>query len=325
MISPRLRSLACCPDCRFPLRDDTARLSCPNARARSSPAGGYLDLRPAESFAELTKYTDAALHVDARHETVSPPLLGAGVRNGMLRRFLDLQPRDRVLDLGCGSGRMLAWNRDSGAWLVGVDVAPFFAHEALQNSDVVLGDLQAPAVPRRLVRQGLVARRLRAPVDRRADRDAARGQPGAGTRRGAVRLQPRAEELAARAGAARDQQGLGVPAPPRHGRPVAGAPAEVRPRQPAARHPAPRIRGARRAASASAASATTRRWSAGSSRTCSMRVAEQRLARTRRGEAGAAASGPRRARRSVKEARTRPRRGSRRAARPTARSRASPG
>ena len=147
MVSPRLRSLVCCPDCRFPLRDEGARLTCPNC-ARAVEAGGrFLDLRPAQAFAELTKYTDEALHVDARHETVSPPLLGAGVRNGMLRDFLDLQPRDRVLDLGCGSGRMLAWNRDSGAWLVGVDVAPFFAHEALQNSDVVLGDLRRLPFP----------------------------------------------------------------------------------------------------------------------------------------------------------------------------------
>jgi SAM-dependent methyltransferase len=147
MISPRLRSLACCPDCRFPLRDETTHLACPRCTRAFAAGAGYLDLRPAESFAELTKYTDASLHVDARHETVSPPLLGAGVRNGMLRRFLDLQPRDRVLDLGCGSGRMLAWNRDSGAWLVGVDVAPFFAHEALQNSDVVLGDLRRLPFP----------------------------------------------------------------------------------------------------------------------------------------------------------------------------------
>jgi SAM-dependent methyltransferase len=147
MISPRLRSHVSCPDCRFPLRDAGAGLSCPNCQRAFDASGSYLDLRPLATFEELTKYTDEALHVDARHETVSPPLLGAGVRNGMLRKFLALTGNDRVLDLGCGSGRMLAWNRDSGAWLVGVDVAPFFAHDALANHDVVLGDLRRMPFP----------------------------------------------------------------------------------------------------------------------------------------------------------------------------------
>lgn len=104
-------------------------------------------MRPREAFAETTKYTDEALHADARHETVSPPLLGAGVRNHMLRRFLELGPDDRVVDLGCGSGRMMLWNADAGAWLVGVDVAPFFAREAAASTDLVLADLRALPFP----------------------------------------------------------------------------------------------------------------------------------------------------------------------------------
>ena len=32
------------------------------------------------TFAEQTKYLDDALHADHRHETVSPPLLQAGVQ-----------------------------------------------------------------------------------------------------------------------------------------------------------------------------------------------------------------------------------------------------
>lgn len=147
MISARLRALVRCPDCRFPFRDEATALVCPNCGRRAETSGGYLDLRPATAFGETTKYTDAALHADARHERVSPPLLGAGVRNAMLRRFLDLTPHDRVVDLGCGSGRMMAWNADAGSWFVGVDVSPYFAHEALDTHDLVLGDLRALPVP----------------------------------------------------------------------------------------------------------------------------------------------------------------------------------
>ncbi len=102
----------------------------------------FVDLRPVTAFAEQTKYLDEALHADARHETVSPPLLQAGVRQRQLRRFLQLRPGDRVIDLGCGSGRSLLWNASSGAQFVGADVSPFFAHEARQRVDLALADLR---------------------------------------------------------------------------------------------------------------------------------------------------------------------------------------
>ena len=60
----------------------------------------------------------------------------------MLRRFLAPGPGDRILDLGCGSGRTLAWNAGSGALLVGIDIAPFFAREARAGSHLILGDLR---------------------------------------------------------------------------------------------------------------------------------------------------------------------------------------
>jgi SAM-dependent methyltransferase len=60
----------------------------------------------------------------------------------MLRRFLALDRTDRAIDLGCGSGRTLVWNAGTAGVLVGVDVSPFFAREALQQSDVILGDLR---------------------------------------------------------------------------------------------------------------------------------------------------------------------------------------
>src|SRR5262245_8095816 len=93
-------------------------------------------------FQEQTKYLDEALHADARYERVSPPLLGSKIRNDMLRAFLAPGAGDRVVDLGCGSGRALLWNRDWSATTIGIDIAPFFAHEARRDVDLLLGDLR---------------------------------------------------------------------------------------------------------------------------------------------------------------------------------------
>ena len=142
MISDRLVIIARCPDCGGTLAaDDTGGSRCAGCGRVYARSAGYLDLRPSTMFAEQTKYLDEALHADARHERVSPPLLGAGVRNYMLRQFLKLQPGELVADLGCGSGRMLVWNQPLGAHQVGIDVSPFFAEQALTGSDLVLGDL----------------------------------------------------------------------------------------------------------------------------------------------------------------------------------------
>ena len=142
MISDRLVSLARCPDCAGTLRRGPDQVTCGSCGRVVAQGGAFLDLRPRVAFVEQTKYVDASLHADARHESVSPPLLAAGVRNVMLRRFLGAGPDDRVVDLGCGSGRSLVWNRDLGAYQVGLDVSPFFAQEAIADIDLTLGDLR---------------------------------------------------------------------------------------------------------------------------------------------------------------------------------------
>jgi SAM-dependent methyltransferase len=111
-------------------------------RSYRAPRGDYIDLRPADEFAEQTKYLDEALHADARHERVSPPLLGSKIRNDMLRTFLQLTARDLAVDLGCGSGRALLWNRDLGAETVGIDISPFFSEDARREMPLLLGDLR---------------------------------------------------------------------------------------------------------------------------------------------------------------------------------------
>jgi SAM-dependent methyltransferase len=142
MISPALAGLARCPDCRGRFVDAGEVFQCQQCGHRAAKGPGYLDLRPSETFTEQTKYLDEALHGDARHETVSPPLLQAGVRQWMLNRLLAPAPGDVIIDLGCGSGRSIVWNHPSGAAIVGIDVAPYFAQEALERGDLVLGDLR---------------------------------------------------------------------------------------------------------------------------------------------------------------------------------------
>jgi len=142
MVSARLLSLVRCPGCRAALRSGDGGLQCQACGAHYEAREGFVDLRPRERFSEQTKYLDETLHADARHETVSPPLLSAAVRHRMLLKFLRPSPGDRLLDLGCGSGRVLIWNEPFGAYQIGLDVSPFFAAEALQKVDLALADLR---------------------------------------------------------------------------------------------------------------------------------------------------------------------------------------
>ena len=147
MISERLLSIVRCADCRGALTRGTAqdgglRLVCATCGRNYESPRDYLDIRPLQTYAEQTKYLDEALHADARHERVSPPLLGSRIRNDMLRRFLAPRRGELVADLGCGSGRAALWNRDLDATVIGIDIAPFFSHDARQHIDLMLADLR---------------------------------------------------------------------------------------------------------------------------------------------------------------------------------------
>jgi SAM-dependent methyltransferase len=142
MVSARLLSLVCCPACHATLRARAGELCCDACGGHYQAHDDFVDLRPCEPFSEQTKYLDESLHLDARHETVSPPLLSASVRHRMLLKFLRPSPGDRVLDLGCGSGRVLVWNEPYGAYQAGIDASPFFAVEARRHVDLALGDLR---------------------------------------------------------------------------------------------------------------------------------------------------------------------------------------
>ena len=142
MISPSLFTTARCPECVTALTPQPPGAVCPSCHRVFDGSHGYLDLRPVAAYAEQTKYLDDALHIDARHETVAPPLLGSKIRNDQLRAFLALGPADRVVDLGCGSGRTMIWNRGTGASFTGIDISAFFSKDAIESCDLLLGDLR---------------------------------------------------------------------------------------------------------------------------------------------------------------------------------------
>jgi ubiquinone/menaquinone biosynthesis C-methylase UbiE len=81
------------------------------------------------------------------YRRVGLPLLGAGVRQRAIRRMLKPTGQDRLVELGCGNGKFLVWNRRQVDWAVGVDPAPLFAAEALAGVDLVQADARALPFP----------------------------------------------------------------------------------------------------------------------------------------------------------------------------------
>ena len=129
MISDRLLALVRCPDCRRDADRATGeRVTCERLRA-PVPRGRPRLPRPAAAveFAEQTKYLDEALHADARHERVSPPLLGSKIRNDMLRAFLAPGPATASSISAAAAAARCSGTATGGATTVGIDISPFFA------------------------------------------------------------------------------------------------------------------------------------------------------------------------------------------------------
>lgn len=143
MISSRLLEIVRCPECRGVLDAGEPAFTCRSCGRVFQRERDYLLLAPQSSFDQTTKFLGDSFHTPGRDATVAPPLLAAGVRLKMLKKFLRIEPSDAVLDLGCGSGKFAVWNLGSGAHLVGIDAGPFFAAEARTGVDLIVGDLRA--------------------------------------------------------------------------------------------------------------------------------------------------------------------------------------
>ena len=135
--------------------EDTAGnplLRCTVCERTYTIADGYVDLMPAsqtEGDAHTSLYVEQeeefAITLDYR--SISAPLLGAGVRQRAIRRLLKPIGSDRLIELGCGNGKFLFWNRKQAGWVVGIDPAPLFAVEALKQIDLCRADARSLPFP----------------------------------------------------------------------------------------------------------------------------------------------------------------------------------
>lgn len=125
------------------LAERDAALHCP-ACGTAYPvraAEGFVDLVPRTDVGAVTQYADHEFH-ERLHVTDAPPVLSARVKADMMRRMLAPGAGERVLDLGCGAGKLALYAGRDGARAAGVDVAPFFLARAAREVELVLGDLR---------------------------------------------------------------------------------------------------------------------------------------------------------------------------------------
>jgi len=150
LISEYLRTIARCPAClangnggMSSLEVEGEGLRCRHC-GRKFPAldeRGYLDLRPpAGTFSDLTEYAEEEFH--HRAGRLRPLFLSARVKMDMMTKMLRPGPEDRVLDIGCGNGRFVFFERPSCGELVGIDAGAHFAPEPLRTVDLARGDVR---------------------------------------------------------------------------------------------------------------------------------------------------------------------------------------
>jgi len=125
---------------------------CPRCGTHYSCEADYVDLMPSHPESEIEhEHSHTSLYVSHESEFaetldykhIAMPLLGAGVRQRALRRMLEFSSDDRLIELGCGNGKFIYWNRKRVDWAVGIDPAPLFAFEALRDLDLCRADARA--------------------------------------------------------------------------------------------------------------------------------------------------------------------------------------
>jgi ubiquinone/menaquinone biosynthesis C-methylase UbiE/uncharacterized protein YbaR (Trm112 family) len=143
MFSPTLLPLLCCPTDHASLELRENGLLCAQCGTQYPICDGYAELLPRTEYEHTTQYAEAEGGQILDYREFGQPLLSAQVKNNVLNEFLDLQPNDVVLDLGCGNGKFAYWNRNKVGTMLAADLAPWFADRALQELPLLRADLRA--------------------------------------------------------------------------------------------------------------------------------------------------------------------------------------
>ncbi|HST05789.1 MAG TPA: class I SAM-dependent methyltransferase [Chloroflexia bacterium] len=126
------------------LRDGV--LVCPRCgRVYPLVDNAYIDLMPPQEGAHESLYVshEGEFEETLDYKRIGLPVLGAGVRQRAIRRMLKPTRSDRLIELGCGNGKFVYWNRKVVDWAVGIDPAPLFAKEAVNEIDLCMADARA--------------------------------------------------------------------------------------------------------------------------------------------------------------------------------------
>jgi ubiquinone/menaquinone biosynthesis C-methylase UbiE/uncharacterized protein YbaR (Trm112 family) len=144
MIDRKLFPLLQCPTCAsrsLYVTDDA--VGCADCKNTYPIENGYIDLMPRGlDYDYVSKYVaeEEQLSEELDYRDLAPPLLAAGVRDRTMRRLLQLNANDIVLDNGCGSAKHAVWNEPFVNLMVGNDPATMFADLALEKVTLTKAD-----------------------------------------------------------------------------------------------------------------------------------------------------------------------------------------
>lgn len=143
MISDKLFEMLRCPKSGGLLERHDGCLQCLDCGAQFNfkTDDAYIDMRPPGMAHRDSVYGDEAFLKKKGLLTPGPPFLSGGIKNWVLKKMLNFREGSRVLDGGCGPGRYILWNKQSGAHFVGIDREPYFAEETTRIADLVQGYL----------------------------------------------------------------------------------------------------------------------------------------------------------------------------------------